>query len=91
MGLSHAGGHAGHVKAYHNLGRELCRKSRSTSLLLNVRFGSLADIVPCQRDVRFTPESGHDEVLRVEWVSQIAKSKACLAGTVRVAPSAKVN
>jgi hypothetical protein len=26
---------------------------------LNVRFGSKADIVGYERDVRFTPESGH--------------------------------
>jgi hypothetical protein len=26
---------------------------------LDVRFGSLADILASQRDVRFTPESGH--------------------------------
>ena len=25
----------------------------------NVRFGSLADILRCGSDVRFTPESGH--------------------------------
>jgi hypothetical protein len=30
-------------------------------VLTNVRFGSLADIGVCPRDVRFTPESGHWE------------------------------
>jgi hypothetical protein len=27
----------------------------------NVRFGSLADILRCGSDVRFTPESGHSQ------------------------------
>jgi hypothetical protein len=34
-------------------------KKRMVRHVTNVRFGSLADIVPCRRDVRFTPESGH--------------------------------
>ena len=29
----------------------------------DVRFGSLADIAACQRDVRFTPKSGHSRQL----------------------------
>ena len=29
------------------------------SALAHVRFGSLADILPCGSDVRFTPESRH--------------------------------
>ncbi|HEX8828905.1 MAG TPA: hypothetical protein VF778_12415, partial [Xanthobacteraceae bacterium] len=36
------------------------------------------DIRCCPTDVRFTPESGHDEALRVEWVSQICEDS--LAG-----------
>jgi hypothetical protein len=32
------------------------------SVLSNVRFGSLADILHCNRHVRFTPESGHSAV-----------------------------
>jgi hypothetical protein len=28
-------------------------------VVANVRFGSLADILPAKRDVRFTPKSGH--------------------------------
>jgi hypothetical protein len=33
-----------------------------TSEETNVRFGSLADILRCNRHVRFTPESGHRSV-----------------------------
>src|SRR5262249_39973562 len=29
----------------------------------NVRFGSKADILQCNRHVRFTPKSGHEEVV----------------------------
>ena len=38
---------------------ELCRGSRSTAPLLNVRFGSKADMAGRICDIRFTPKSGH--------------------------------
>ena len=33
----------------------------------HVRFGSIADISQCNRDVRFTPESGHGSGLAYTW------------------------
>jgi hypothetical protein len=36
-----------------------CTSGRTASLVVQVRFGSLADITPINPDVRFTPESGH--------------------------------
>ena len=41
-------------EVYHKLGRELCRKSRSTAQLYDVRFGSKADIPQCSSHVRFS-------------------------------------
>ena len=37
----------------------LCRRSRSTALLLNVRFGSKAELPTSPRNVRFASKSGH--------------------------------
>ena len=47
MGFPRAEGYAGDVKEYHDLSENLCRRSRSAALLLNVRFESQAqaDIV----------------------------------------------
>jgi hypothetical protein len=36
--------------------------ARFSSMSVNVRFGSLADIAPLSRHVRFTPDSGHSSV-----------------------------
>jgi hypothetical protein len=38
-----------------------------------VRFGSLADIGPCRRHVRFTPESGHPPVKRRPLPAHVVK------------------
>ena len=39
--------------------RRVCGKAQGCERRPNVRFGSKADILPKERDVRFTPESGH--------------------------------
>jgi len=42
--------------------RTAASQIRSGSVTLSyVRFGSKADMAACQRDVRFTPESGHSQ------------------------------
>jgi hypothetical protein len=46
----------------------------------NVRFGSLADMTPSDRDVRFTPNSGHSSV-------QLECPKSAMCGRLLVGKS----
>jgi hypothetical protein len=40
--------------------------------VVNVRFGSLADISHCNWHVRFNPESGHQMPIRDLWMLRVA-------------------
>jgi hypothetical protein len=62
--LFHASENAFAIKEKHGAESQIGRSKRGTGEIpvrrqLHVRFGSLADISARNRDVRFTPESGH--------------------------------